>query len=361
MHQEELMNKDERDTFIESHSKYVEDNNGTTGLSTTTDGKEKDGATPISESNNPNPTVVAPSGLTIGVVHLTTAQVIVVGSIAMIGFGLLLGLTVTPPTRDPAPWDRISSVIGWWYFNAWAVSFLPQLYLNYRRHSVIGQSFDYVALNVLGFLCYSIYNVSFYFVHAVQEQYRDRFGDENTVDPNDVGFAVYSLISCLVNSYQIYSYDRGSQVISRYTVVAIAVVAVTFLLWLILLVSGVHTTHVFNTLDILYGLSIIKLGVSIVKYLPQIYLNYSRRCTVGWNIWNVLLDFTGGSLSVVQMMIDCGTTGRWNGIAGNPVKFALGSFSMVYDVVFMLQHFVLYRENNLRLHSAVQIQKESIT
>jgi cystinosin len=71
---------------------------------------------------------------------------------------------------------------------------------------------------------------------------------------------------------------------------------------------------------------------------------------VGWNIWNVLLDFTGGSLSVAQELIDCASRGDWNGIAGNPVKFCLGSLSMVYDVIFMLQHFVWYRANNERLH-----------
>ena len=86
--------------------------------------------------------------------------------------------------------------------------------------------------------------------------------------------------------------------------------------------------------------------VSIVKYIPQIYLNYKRKLTIGWNIWNVLLDFTGGSLSVTQQLIDCATTGHWNGIVGNPIKFMLGSCSMVYDVIMMVQHYGLYSDNN---------------
>ena len=68
---------------------------------------------------------------------------------------------------------------------------------------------------------------------------------------------------------------------------------------------------------------------SIVKYLPQVYLNFRRKSTVralffcffcreavlirthtvqeGWNIWNVLLDFTGGVLSLMQVAVhDCG-------------------------------------------------------
>jgi hypothetical protein len=37
-----------------------------------------------------------------------------------------------------------------------------------------------------------------------------------------------------------------------------------------------------------------------VKYIPQVVLNQRRQSTVGWSIWNVLLDFTGGTLSLVQ-------------------------------------------------------------
>ena len=42
----------------------------------------------------------------------------------------------------------------------------------------------------------------------------------------------------------------------------------------------------------------------IDKYIPQIYLNYTRKTTAGWNIYNVLLDFTGGFLSFVQEMLE---------------------------------------------------------
>ena len=32
-------------------------------------------------------------------------------------------------------------------------------------------------------------------------------------------------------------------------------------------------------------------------------MNYRRKSTVGWSIGNVLLDFTGGSLSILQMFL----------------------------------------------------------
>ena len=41
-------------------------------------------------------------------------------------------------------------------------------------------------------------------------------------------------------------------------------------------------------------LSEAKLVISICKYVPQVMLNWSRKSTSGWNVDNVLLDFSGG-------------------------------------------------------------------
>jgi cystinosin len=71
-------------------------------------------------------------------------------------------------------------------------------------------------------------------------------------------------------------------------------------------------------------------------------MNFRRRSTVGWSIQNVLLDFTGGWLSVSQLLLQCAVTSDWTQIAGNPVKFGLGFVSMLFDILFMVQHYVLY-------------------
>ena len=52
----------------------------------------------------------------------------------------------------------VSSTIGWAYFSCWSLSFWPQTLLNWSRKSVEGLSFDYVALNLLGFSCYAAFN-----------------------------------------------------------------------------------------------------------------------------------------------------------------------------------------------------------
>jgi hypothetical protein len=57
----------------------------------------------------------------------------------------------------------------------------------------------------------------------------------------------------------------------------------------------------------------------------------------------VLLDFTGGTLSVAQLLMQCIVLRDWMLIAGNPVKFGLGFVALAFDIVFMLQHYVWFR------------------
>ena len=46
--------------------------------------------------------------------------------------------------------------------------------------------------------------------------------------------------------------------------------------------------------------------------MPQVYLNAVRKSTDGWNIDNVVLDFTGGTLSLAQLLLDAGVSHDWS-------------------------------------------------
>lgn len=87
-----------------------------------------------------------------------------------------------------------------------------------------------------------------------------------------------------------------------------------------------------------------KLFVTLVKYMPQVLTNYRNRSTIGWSIWQILFDFIGGILSITQLGIDSYLQHDWSGITGNPVKLLLGNVSMFFDVIFITQHYVLYRQ-----------------
>lgn len=233
----------------------------------------------------------------------------------------------------------ISQVIGWIYFLAWSVSFYPQVWENWRRKSVVGLNFDFLALNLTGFIAYSVFNIGLFWVPYIQDEFLKKNPNGiNPVNANDVFFSLHAVLLCLVYICQAAVYERGGQRVS-WTAMFLLAVGWTFALVSLILAAVRQITW----LNYLYYFSYIKLAVTLIKYVPQAYMNYKKQSTEGWSIGNVLLDFTGGILSILQMILQSYNNDEWKLIFGDPTKFGLGLFSVVFDIVFMTQHYCLYR------------------
>uniref|UniRef100_I3JL88 Cystinosin, lysosomal cystine transporter n=2 Tax=Oreochromis niloticus TaxID=8128 RepID=I3JL88_ORENI len=236
----------------------------------------------------------------------------------------------------------ISEVIGWIYFLAWSVSFYPQAFENWRRKSVVGLNFDFLALNLTGFIAYSVFNIGLFWIPYIKEEFLKRNPNGiNPVDANDVFFSLHAVLLCLVYISQATVYERGGQRVSR-TALVLLVIG-----WMFALISlFVAVAKKITWLDYLYYFSYIKLAVTLIKYVPQAYMNYKRQSTEGWSIGNVLLDFTGGFFSILQMILQSYNNDEWKLVFGDPTKFGLGLFSIVFDILFITQHYVLYRRSS---------------
>jgi cystinosin len=89
----------------------------------------------------------------------------------------------------------------------------------------------------------------------------------------------------------------------------------TAILLSIVLVS-LCVANKFSWLSFVYVMSYLKLITTILKYIPQVYLNYALKSTIGWHIQNVILDFTGGILSIGQLILDAFNMDDLSGIKG---------------------------------------------
>nr|QAV56627.1 Cystinosin-like protein [Haliotis discus discus] len=236
----------------------------------------------------------------------------------------------------------INAVIGWIYFVAWSVSFYPQVYSNYKRKSVVGLNFDFLCYNITGFLAYGFFNVGMFWIPSVKTQYfQEHPRGINPVQLNDVIFTLHAVFVTLVTIGQCFIYERGGQKVSKVCTVLLAGA------WLFAFIAlFVAVGEKITWLEYLYYFSYIKLGVTLIKYIPQAWMNYRRKSTLGWSIGNVLLDFTGGSLSLLQMFLIAYNNDDWSSIFGDPTKFGLGFFSILFDILFMIQHYCLYRGQN---------------
>jgi len=238
--------------------------------------------------------------------------------------------------------DVFSQVIGWIYFVAWSISFYPQIYENWKRKSVIGLSFDFLGLNVVGFTLYSLFNVGLYWITPIQNEYFSRHPTGvNPVQLNDVIFSLHAVFACVVTIFQCFVYERGNQSVSRICKFIFVGIFLFLIISLIVSLAGA-----LKYLDFLYFCSYVKLFITLIKYVPQAYLNFRRKSTFGWSIGNILLDFTGGFLSIGQMFVISYNENDWGSVFGDPTKFGLGLFSVLFDILFILQHYVFYRGNS---------------
>jgi cystinosin len=268
------------------------------------------------------------------------------GLLSLFLIGATIGVATPKNHSLPNAWYQyVSAAIGYIYFLAWSVSFYPQVVSNFKRQSTVGLSSDFAVLNVLGFACYAAYNASFFWSSTIQDMYHQKYGQdaEITVQSNDVAFALHALILSSVTALQIVFYGGGMNALRLSKPISLVIASILticavypVLLWL------THDSKKFNWLDFLYMLSYVKVGISLIKYIPQVVLNIQRKSTVGWSIWNILLDFTGGCLSILQLIGDCADRHDFSGITGNPAKFGLGFVSIFFDVIFIFQHYYVY-------------------
>ncbi|KAF5539788.1 CTNS [Fusarium phyllophilum] len=292
----------------------------------------------------------------------------------------------------------LSGLFGWIYFLAWSASFYPQPLLNWRRRSTSGTTIDFPFINVLGPSEWHDMSVRMNNIHpllsltsvspavcrpAVSEswtrspphkilvkfvsifilntnslqiraQYAARHrGLESTVQFNDITFALHALLLSIITTSQyfapsLWGFTPNSGNRPSRFILGVAAGCITGVLLTCVIVAsspGNDAVYDWVALDIVYAVGYVKLIVTLIKYTPQIVTNYNNQSTDGWSISQILLDLTGGVLSVSQQAIDSYQLRDWSGITGNPVKFALGNISMVYDTVFIIQHYVLYHDS----------------
>ena len=245
----------------------------------------------------------------------TEVKLSILIAVMVLSLGLILGFST--PSDDSIPnlnWRLLSNIIGWTYFSAWSISFWPQILLNFQRGTVAGLSFEFLALNLLGFTCYTVYNGGLYWNATISAQFaNEHSGASPTVHAHDVFFGIHAVAVTLLTIVQCLFLKRGEgQTVS--------------LLWRAVLIGLILFIVIYGALTaagktgdngwwhFALTISYVKLAISCCKYIPQVIINNQRRSTAGWSIHNVLLDFTGGLLSVIQQCGDAYAKNDWSSV-----------------------------------------------
>ncbi|XP_020527561.1 cystinosin homolog isoform X2 [Amborella trichopoda] len=207
------------------------------------------------------------------------------------------------------PLEVVYQVLGWIAFVSWSISFYPQVFLNYRRKS------------------------SF-----IQRQYRQKYGSGEMIPvaANDVAFSIHAVILTAFTIVQVFIYERGSQKVSKIAwLITVAVWAFAAVCFFIALPkqSWLWCISMFN---------FIQVSMTAIKYIPQVIMNFRRKSTEGWSIGNILLDLLGGITNFGQMSIQSIDQRILVNFYGNIGKTLLSLEVVFFDLLFIIQHYVLY-------------------
>ncbi|KAL3640072.1 hypothetical protein CASFOL_015040 [Castilleja foliolosa] len=254
--------------------------------------------------------------------------------------------------------EALYYVLGWAAFASWSISFYPQVILNFRRKSVVGLNFDFVVMNLTKHSSYLIYNASLFFSSAVRRQYHEKFGFDEMIPvaANDVAFSTHAVLLTAFVLFQIAIYDRGNQKISR---ISIGIVSVAWLFAAVCVSIAVPKRSWLWLVSFCFNN--IQVGMTIIKYIPQAFLNFRRKSTIGFSIGNILLDFLGGVNNYCQMVVQSVDQHSWVNFYGNIGKTMISLVSIFFDILFIIQHYILYRpKKNCNLSDPDVIIEEAL-
>ncbi|KAM7509847.1 hypothetical protein LguiB_008722 [Lonicera macranthoides] len=234
--------------------------------------------------------------------------------------------------------EVLYNILGWIAFCSWSISFYPQVILNFRRKSVVGLNFDFVLLNLTKHSSYLIYNASLFFSSAIHRQYRKKYGPNEMIPvaANDVAFSIHAVTLTAFTLVQIAIYDRGNQRVS-WTSMGIVSAA-----WLAVAVCVFVALPSQSWLWLVSCFNILQVVMTVIKYIPQVVMNFRRKSTIGFSIGNILLDLLGGLTNYGQMVVQSVDQHSWVNFYGNIGKTLLSLVSIFFDLIFILQHYVLY-------------------
>lgn len=229
----------------------------------------------------------------------TTKQEILGTYALSIALGTILGVslpsaspsssTSTGTDSSPLGLRILSACFGYVYFIAWAISFIPQIAENFKRRSTRGLSFDSIALAFVSFSSLAIFVLCLAFSDSVRQQYGQRYqGQSPPVSGGDVGFSIFAVLAEVLVIGQVAAFSRETIRLSK---AVAATICAILLSWLVLVCLAAvprtgagdsNSSSILQWLDVVTYISYYKLALTILRYLPQLHMNWRRGSMEGF-------------------------------------------------------------------------------
>lgn len=248
----------------------------------------------------------------------------------------------------------LEQLLGWCYVIAWSISVYPSVWNNWKLKSTQAVSVDFVMLNTFGYSCL-IWSLLLQ-LYCWQDTVAKEDGAQALARPKvshfDFWYCLHGVVMNLVLCSQVmcgatiwrfHAEQRRMKPVYRKTLLA----AIT--LWLLATLrffNSIKSNGWDNAVTLAYcnKLILLKILMSLIKYIPQVKHNYERKSMRGFPIEAVLCDLIGGICSIwqlaLQLSADQGFTAAI--FIANFGKIGIALVTLFFNFVYISQ-WIVYR------------------
>lgn len=267
---------------------------------------------------------------------------------------------------------KSEDLLGLAYVWAWSVSMYPPIVTNWKQKSSSAISRDFVMLNTTGYfyLLLSLTLQLFLWLPTSETKLADGSPEANMkpkVTQFDFWYCLHGfvmnivLVSQVIYGKKLWRFksdnhqSRMKPYYQRFLLISLVVFgiltlrfgyAVSFQGW-----DNLRTLSYCNSLFAL------KISMSLIKYIPQVFHNYDRKSMKGFAIQSVILDITGGVASLLQLVIQISNDQGINfaTLVANFGKIGLALVTLVFNFTYISQ-WLIYRDSDQRESSSNEIK-----
>lgn len=258
----------------------------------------------------------------------------------------------------------IDEILGAIYVLSWSISIYTPILTNWSHRSTDAMSFEFVALNCAGYfyLLVSLMLQAFAWLPASEDMAGTQqleLAKKPKITWFDLAYSAHGflmnivLLSQLILGRQLWGFKHYShRMRPRYyralwLSIAVFVWASGKLHWTNTLNGGWNNS---TTLWFCNTMYILKVSMSLIKYIPQVMHNYERKSMQGFAIQGVALDIIGGIASLGQLACQLWKEPEFNLalFIVNFGKIGLAVVTLTFNNIFVWQ-WVKFRTPKMRL------------
>lgn len=220
--------------------------------------------------------------------------------------------------------QALSTFFGAVYVCFWSSAFYPTLVMNHRLKSSDAISLDSVFLNIIGYWSYFITITLQLFNKKVVEEYQQAYHTKPILSLIDFLYVSHCMVCVTVTLLQVLYYrivklksyhePQSSHLrLADYKYLLTVWQKVghgtkyLMLLLVIIIAVSLHQgfySHSLPLLTLTKVLTMVKLFINCIKYVPQLLLNYKKKSVKGFPFLSTYFDLVGGVASLCQVIID---------------------------------------------------------